>query len=91
MELTGQVIQLTLTDLLFITAIACMIIVTIALVRALRSLNSFLGKSEKLAEEVINVAKDVQAKSKAVDELTAQICEGGNKFLKLVLDRKKPS
>lgn len=79
------VIQLSLVDILLLTAAVCFVIVAFYLVKALKTLIRFLGTTEKLMEEATVLTEDIQSKSKAIDEAVGNSYQ----FIKRVAEWKK--
>gem|GEM_PF-2583313 len=93
MTLLNNVISLTfsLSDLLILTGIVCLIILTIYIVITLKSLTALLKQSTELVEESSKVVEVVQAKSKVLEEFVQNLISNGQGFLKFLSVFKKKS
>lgn len=86
MILTNNVnsITFTLSDILVLTGIVCLIILTIYVVLTLKSLIALFNKSTEFVDESSKVVEDIQAKSKAVDEFVQEIKSSGHVLFKFL-------
>lgn len=74
----------TLSDLLIITSITCLIILTMYLVFTLKSLICLLNESTNLVNESSKIVEDVQEKTKAVENYVTQAVSSGQGLFKAV-------
>lgn len=74
----------TLSDLLVITSIACLIVLTIYLVFTLKSLIRLLNESTQLVNESTKIVEDVQEKTQAVENYVTQAVANGQGLFKAV-------
>ena len=77
-------LTITLSDLLVVTAIACLIVLTVYLVLTLKSLIRLLNESTDLVEESSKIVEDVQEKTKAVENYVTQAVANGQGLFKAV-------
>ena len=86
MFLTNNAISLTFTlsDMLILTGIICLIVFTIYIVLTLKSLIELLKKSTELIAESSMVVEDLQAKSKALDSFVEDTISSGKGVLKVL-------
>jgi len=82
-------ITFTLSDLLILTGIICLIIFTIYLVLTLKSLIAFLKQTTELMEESSKVIEDVQEKSKALDIFVQDVVSNGKGVFKIISALKR--
>ena len=68
----GITLTFTLSDLLILTGIACLIVLTVYFVLTLKSLIRLLNESTNLVNESSKIVEDVQVKTKAVEALRLQ-------------------
>jgi len=77
-------ITFTLSDILVLTGIVCLIILTIYVVLTLKSLIVLFNKSTEFVDESSKVVEDIQAKSKAIDEFVQEIKSSGHVLFKFL-------
>lgn len=77
-------LTITLSDLLVVTAIACLIVLTVYLVLTFKSLIRLLNESTNLVEESSKIVEDVQEKTKAVENYVTQAVANGQGLFKAV-------
>lgn len=84
-------LTITLSDLLVVTAIACLIVLTVYIVLTLKSVIRLLNESTNLVEESSKIVEDVQEKSKAVENYVTQAIANGQGLFKAVsiVNKKK--
>lgn len=78
----GITLTFTLSDLLILTAIACLIILTIYLVFTLKSLIRLLNESATLVNESSKIVENVQEKTKVVEEYVTEAVANGQGIFK---------
>ena len=81
----SNVITFTMSDVLFAIGAVCLVIITIYLVRTLKSLHAFLVQATHLAEGSAKIVEDVQEKSDQVSIFLQHLIQGSatlSKFLK---------
>ena len=81
---SGITFTFTLTDLLILTAIGCLIVFTIYLVMTLKSLIRLLNESTTLVNESSKIVEDVQEKTKAVEEYVTHAVSNGQGIFKAI-------
>ncbi|MBQ1770071.1 MAG: hypothetical protein II005_04290 [Turicibacter sp.] len=74
----------TLSDLLILTGIACLIVLTVYFVLTLKSLIRLLNESTNLVNESSKIVEDVQVKTKAVEEYVTQAVSNGQGIFKAI-------
>ncbi len=80
----GITLTFTLSDLLILTGIACLIVLTVYLVLTLKSLIRLLNESTTLVNESSKIVEDVQVKTKAVEEYVTHAVSNGQGIFKAV-------
>lgn len=75
---------ITLSDLLIMVIIACLIVLTVYLVFTLKSLIRLLNESTTLVNESSKIVEDVQEKTKAVENYVTQAVANGQGVFKAV-------
>lgn len=80
----GITLTFTLSDLLILTGIACLIVLTIYLVLTLKSLIRLLNESTSLVNESSKIVEDVQVKTKAVEDYVTQAVSNGQGIFKAI-------
>ena len=86
MLLLTNVITLTFTlsYLLILTGIECLIVLTVYFVLTLKSLIRLLNESTNLVNESSKIVEDVQVKTKAVEEYVTQAVSNGQGIFKAI-------
>ena len=86
MFLTNNAISLTFTlsDILTLTGIICLIVFTIYIILTLKSLIELFKKTTELIAESSMVVEDLQAKSKALDSFVEDTISNGKGVLKVL-------
>lgn len=74
----------TLSDVLIIVIIACLIVLTVYLVLTLKSVIRLLNESTNLVNESSKIVEDVQAKTKAVENYVTEAVANGQGIFKAV-------
>ena len=80
----GITLTFTLSDLLILTGIACLIVLTVYFVLTLKSLIRLLNESTTLVNESSKIVEDVQVKTKAVEEYVTQAVSNGQGIFKAI-------
>ena len=80
----GITLTFTLSDLLILTAIASLIVLTVYLVYTLKSLIRLLNESATLVNESSKIVEDVQEKTKAVEDYVTQAVSNGQGIFKAI-------
>ena len=80
----GITLTFTLSDLLILTGIACLIVLTVYLVLTLKSLIRLLNESTTLVNESSKIVEDVQEKTKAVEDYVTQAVSKGQGIFKAI-------
>ncbi|MEE1237848.1 MAG: hypothetical protein UHI85_07215 [Turicibacter sp.] len=80
----GITLTFTLSDLLILTGIACLIVLTVYFVLTLKSLIRLLNESTNLVNESSKIVEDVQVKTKAVEEYVTQAVSNGQGIFKAI-------
>ena len=80
----GITLTFTLSDLLILTGIACLIVLTVYFVLTLKSLIRLLNESTNLVNESSKIVEDVQVKTKAVEEYVTQAVSNGQGIFKVI-------
>ena len=78
----GITLTFTLSDLLILTAIACLIVLTVYVVLTLKSLIRLLNESTTLVNESSKIVEDVQEKTKVVEEYVTEAVANGQGIFK---------
>ena len=78
----GITLTFTLSDLLILTAIACLIVLTIYLVFTLKSFIRLLNESTTLVTESSKIVENVQEKTKVVEEYVTEAVSNGQGIFK---------
>ncbi|WP_235070127.1 hypothetical protein [Turicibacter sp. TJ11] len=78
----GITLTFTLSDLLILTAIACLIVLTIYLVFTLKSFIRLLNESTTLVNESSKIVENVQEKTKVVEEYVTEAVSNGQGIFK---------
>ncbi len=78
----GITLTFTLSDLLILTAIACLIVLTVYVVLTLKSFIRLLNESTTLVNESSKIVEDVQEKTKAVEEYVTEAVANGQGVFK---------
>jgi uncharacterized protein YoxC len=76
-------------DVLMLTGVICLIIITIYLVKTLKSLQVFLNRTTDFVEEGTKVVEDVQQKTRAVDDFIVGLSSGSGVVTKIFKGAKK--
>ena len=77
-------VTITLSDLLVLTGIVCLIFFTVYVVITLKSLIRLLDQSTVLVTETSKVVEDVQEKSKAVENYVTDLISNGQGVFKAI-------
>ena len=80
----GITLTFTLSDLLILTGIACLIVLTVYFVLTLKSLIRLLNESTNLVNESSKIVEDVQVKTKAIEEYVTQAVSNGQGIFKAI-------
>ena len=80
----GITLTFTLSDLLILTGIACLIVLTVYFVLTLKSLIRLLNESTNLVNESSKIVEDVQGKTKAVEDYVTQAVLNGQGIFKAI-------
>ena len=80
----GITLTFTLSDLLILTGIACLIVLTVYFVLTLKSLIRLLNESTNLVNDSSKIVVDVQVKTKAVEEYVTQAVSNGQGIFKAI-------
>lgn len=75
---------ITLSDVLMLVIIACLIVLTVYLVLTLKSVIRLLNESTTLVNESSKIVEDVQAKTKAVENYVTDAVANGQGIFKAV-------
>ena len=78
----GITLTFTLSDLLILTAIACLIVLTIYLFFTLKSFILLLNESTTLVNERSKIFEKVQEKTKVVEEYVTEAVSNGQGIFK---------
>ena len=80
----GITLTFTLSDLLILTGIACLIVLTVYFFLTLKSLIRLLNESTTLVNESSKIVEDVQGKTKAVEDYVTQAVSNGQGIFKAI-------
>lgn len=88
---TSITLTLTLSDLLTITIIGCLIILTIYLVLTLKSVIRLLNESRVLVNESTKIVDDVQEKTRVMGDYMTDALMNGHGIFKIfsVMNRQR--
>lgn len=87
----GMTVTLTLSDLLMLTIIGCLIVLTVYLVLTLKAVIRLLNESRVLINESTKIVDDVQEKTKVMGDYMTDALTNGHGIFKIfsVMNRQR--